>query len=258
MEYSIHALAKLSGVSTRTLRYYDQIGLLAPLRTASGGCRVYGPREVDRLQQILFYREMDVPLGEIGRLLDAPGYDPEAALRTHLSSLRQERRHLDALIGCVEQTISALKGETTMTDQEKFAALKRGLVAQNEASYGAEIRARYGAEAVEASNARLMGMDAQTFARASALGREYEELLRTAAMQGDPAGAEAQRACDLHRQWLCLFWKEGTYTPEKHRALGEMYVADERFAAHYDRLAPGCAAFFRDALGIYCAARTAP
>lgn len=253
MEYAIHALARLAGVSTRTLRYYDQIGLLRPLRTAANGVRVYGPHEVDRLQQILFYRQLGVALEEIGRILDAPGYDRAQALRSHLDSLLEQQKELEALIGNVSKTLRTLKGETSMEDKEKFAGLKQKLVQDNEAQYGAEVRARWGDDAADAANARLLDMDRATWERAQALRAQCEALLQAALAKGDPAGAEAQQACDVHRQWLCLFWKPGTYSKAAHAGLGEMYAADGRFAAYYERLGKGCAAFFRDALRIYCA-----
>ena len=83
--------------------------------------------------------------------------------------------------------------------------------------------------------------------------QEIAALLKEAMELGDPACAQAQRACDLHRQWLCRFWPDDTYTKEAHRMMGEMYVGDERFRAYYEAIAPGCAEFFRDALNIYCA-----
>ena len=114
MDYPVHELAKLSGVSTRTLRYYDAIGLLRPLRTGGGGCRVYGPREVDRLQEILFYRALGVPLAEIGRILDDPGYDRAASLRAHLSSLQAER----LVRGLSDKSRSVLKAILESEDGE--------------------------------------------------------------------------------------------------------------------------------------------
>ena len=253
MEYAVHALARLSGISARTLRYYDQIGLLRPARVSAGGYRIYGAREVDRLQQILFYREMGVKLEEIGRILDAPGYDPQAALQAHLTCLLQQRQRLQKLIENVSKTLGTLKGEQTMTDKEKFTGFKQKLVDENEAAYGAEMRGRWGDRTVDAANARLMGMSEADYARAEALRQEYERLLVAAQAAKDPAGADAQRACDLHRQWLCLYWPAGSYSREAHLALGEGYVADPRFTAYYDRLAPGAAVFLRDALRIYCA-----
>lgn len=78
------------------------------------------------------------------------------------------------------------------------------------------------------------------------------ELLKEAFEEGNPAGELAQEACDLHRQWLCVFWKDGTYSKEAHKGLAEMYVADERFKAYYDSIEAGCAEFLRDAIRIYC------
>ena len=121
------------------------------------------------------------------------------------------------------------------------------------AAYGAEIRQKYGDEAVDAANARVLNMSEQQSAAATALQAQYEDLLRQAAAKKDVACDEARRACALHAEWLQMFWKKGTYTKAAHRGLGEMYAADERFAAYYDRLAPGCAAFFRDAIAYWCA-----
>lgn len=254
MEYTVHQLAALSGVSTRTLRYYDQIGLLLPVRTASNGYRIYGQAQVDRLQQILFYRELNVSLEEIGRILDAPDYQPEVALQSHLQLLLQRKDELDRLIVNVKKTIGLLKGETTMNDSEKFEGFRQKLLDDNESAYGTEIRQKYGDEAVEDSYAKVKGMTEEQWRSSCALREEYEQILKKALAQGNPAGEAAQKACDLHRQWLCLFWKEGTYSKAAHLGMGEMYVEDPRFSAYYERIAPGCAVFFRDALRVYCGA----
>lgn len=253
MEYTINKLAGLAGVSTRTLRYYDQIGLLKPAAKCDNGYRVYGQKEVDRLQQILFYREMGFALEDIGRLLSSPDFDSRKALECHLSALLQKRKQIDLLIENVKKTISAAKGEITMSNKEQFEGFKQKLVTDNEAQYGSEIRKRFGDEAIDGSNARVMGMSEEAWQRSEALRMEMEGLLKAAFAQKDPAGEDAQKACDLHRQWLCMFWKEGAYTKEAHKSLGEGYVCDERFRAYYDKLAPGCAAFLRDSLTIYCA-----
>ena len=249
MEYSINKLAKLAGVSTRTLRYYDQCGLLVPQRVRSG-YRVYGRAEADRLQQILFYRELGMPLGEIKRILSAPGFDAGAALRGHLAALAAKRDRLDALIRNVEKTIQNQKGEIMMDDQEKFEGFKQQLIDDNEASYGKEIRERYGEEAVERSNARIRGMPPEQYAESERLANAYQAALKDAFGQGDPAGALAQEACDLHRQWLCCFWDH--YSKEAHLGAAQLYVDDPRFGEYYDKIAPGCAAFLRDAVAIYC------
>lgn len=242
----------MSGISTRTLRYYDQIGLLCPARVSSNGYRVYGQCEVDLLQQILFYRELGVQLEEIGHILNSPDYDKEKALTGHLSALLQRKSQIEMLINNVSKTISTLKGETIMSDKEKFEGFKQKLVEDNETAYGKEIRAQFGNAAIDASNAKVKGMSEEQWGKAETLRTEYEGLLKTALEQDDPASDTAQKACALHKEWLCMFWQDDAYSKEAHKALAQGYVDDERFTAYYEKITPGCAAFLRDAISIYC------
>ena len=250
MEYSGNKVTKVSGVSARTLRYYDEIGLLKPLRVASSGYRVYGQAELDTLQQILFYRELGFPLNEIKKILLAPGFNREQAFENHLVELYKKRKRLDTLINNVTKSVAAMKGETIMSDQEKFEGLKQTLIDENERKYGSEVRGKYGDKAVDESNARLKGLTQEQYDESERLRLEMEETLKAAFDNGDPAGELAQKACGLHRQWLCVFYPK--YSKEYHRGLGEMYVADERFRANYDKIAPGCTEFLREAINIYC------
>ena len=152
MEYTVQALAKLAGVSPRTLRWYDHIGLLAPGRRGENGYRLYGPKEVDRLQQVLFYRALGVELGEIKALLDDPAFDETAALQSHLLALQGEQKRLAALIRTVEATLAAKERRTPMKDEQKFEGLKDQLVAENEKTQGKEARTRYGDAPVDAAS----------------------------------------------------------------------------------------------------------
>lgn len=251
MEYSVNALTKLSGVSARTLRYYDEIGLLKPLRIAQSGCRMYGPQEVDRLQQILFYRELGFPLKDIQALLEDPDFDKLRAFENHLQALEAKRSRLDALIANVSKSISSLRGDCQMTDKEKFQGFGKKLVAENEALYGAEAREKYGDGEVDAANKHISGMTQEQYQATEVIRRELEETLQAAFEQGDPAGELAQKACELHKQWLCAFYPK--YTKAYHRGLVEMYVMDDRFRANYDKLGEGCTEFLRDAVNIFCA-----
>lgn len=250
MEYTVGQMAKLAGVSTRTLRYYDRIGLLGPEKISDSGYRVYGQMQVDRLQQILFYREMDVELRTIKQLLDAPGFEQAKALQGHLNALTERRNRLDMLIEAVQKTMAAAKGEITMTDEEKFAAFKQNLIDENEAKYGAEVRARYGSETVDESNAKLMAMTKEQVEDSEALRLAVNEAIKAAFETGDPKGKLAMKACELHKQWLTRYWK--SYSPEAHMGLAQMYVDDPRFTAYYDAIAPGCTGFLRDAISAYC------
>jgi DNA-binding transcriptional MerR regulator len=250
MEYTISALAKLAGVSTRTLRYYDEIGLLRPKDLTDAGYRVYGTQEVDTLQQILFYREMGVGLGDINRIMNAPAFKRLEALEAHLAALRDKRILVDAMIVNVQKTIASEKGEITMTDEEKFEGLKDKLIRDNEEQYGAEVRTHYGSETVDQSNAKFKNMTQQQYTRMQALAEEVDKTLKAAMETRDPAGELAQKACALHKEWLMCTW--GSYSPDAHKGLAQMYVDDERFTAYYDKIAPGCAAFLRDAIMIFC------
>jgi len=249
MNYTIQNLAKLSGISTRTLRYYDEIRLLSPTRSNSNGYRLYGKEEVDKLQHILFYRELGIPLADIGKILSDKDFNSAAALEWHLKSLIAKRGQLDALITNVKKTISTMKGTSTMTDKEKFEGFEK-MIADNEEQYGSEIRQKYGNAAVDGSNAKLKGMTKEQYAVVENLSAELNATLKAAFEQGDPASELAQKACELHKKWLCCFWD--SYSREAHIGIAQMYVDDPRFTAYYDKIAPGCAVFLRDALLIYC------
>jgi DNA-binding transcriptional MerR regulator len=250
MEYTIKKLAKIAGVSTRALRFYDEIGLLVPARVSSNGYRIYGQKEIDLLQQILFYRELGVPLEDIKGMVLSPHFDREKALFNHLTALRSKRDQLDILIANLEKTIKSTNGEIKMKDTEKFEGFKQKLIDDNQKQYGTEIRARYGEDAVSASNQKLKGMTEEQYKEVEDLSAELNETLKAALEQGDPAGELAQKACALHKKWLCYYWPD--YSKEAHAGLGQMYVDDPRFTAYYDKIAPGCAEFLRDALLVYC------
>lgn len=250
MEYASNQISKMSGISARTLRYYDEIGLLKPARVAPSGYRMYGQAELDTLQQILFYREMDFPLADIKKLLSNPDFDREKAFMDHLAKLNNKRKRLDILIKTVSKSIAAMRGEHIMSDEEKFEGFKQAMLDENERRYGTEIREKYGKETIERSNANIKSMTYERYAEGERLRKEAEDMLKTAMETGDPAGELAQKACDLHGRWLAVFQPE--YNKAYHKSLGELYVADERFKAYYDKIAPGCAEFLRDAIHIYC------
>lgn len=249
MEYTVQKLGLLAGVSTRTLRYYDEIGLLKPARINSSGYRIYGQQEVDRLQQILFYRELGVGLEEIKDLIAADTFDADRALREHHVKLLEKREQLDALIATVELTLAHRKGIKTMSDKQKFEGFKQKLIDDNEKQYGEEIRAKYGEEQVERSNRKVKNMTEQEHAELEQLAADIHTTLAAAFATGDPAGELAQKAADMHRRWLTFYWD--SYSPEAHAGVAQMYVDDPRFTAYYDKDQPGTAVFLRDAVNVY-------
>jgi DNA-binding transcriptional MerR regulator len=249
VEYTVQKLARLAGISSRTLRYYDEIGILKPARISSSGYRIYAQAEVDRLQQILFFRELGLSLERIKDIINTPSFDELRALKEHREKLLEKRAQLDLLIANVNKTIAVNEGSITMTDKEKFAGFKQKLIDDNEKTYGKEIRAKYGDEKINQSNERLMGMNEKQYAKWEELGLRVIESLKKAVATGDPAGELAQMTADLHRQWLIYTWD--SYSKEAHAGLAQMYVADERFAAFYNEKQAGGAEFLRDAILIY-------
>ena len=249
MEYTVNKLAQLSGVSSRTLRYYDQIGLLKPARINSSGYRIYGQKEVDLLQQILFYRELEVSLEEIIKIINQPTFNQTAALKNHYNNLKKKRARLDKIIATVEMTIASKEGGISMQDKQKFEGFKEKMIEDNEQKYGKEIRGKYGDETVDASNAKLRGMSQEDYQAMAVLGEEILSLLEKAYETGDPASDVAQELAAKHKEWLLYSWPN--YSKEAHAGLAEMYVADERFTAYYDKNVKGGTEFLRDAILIY-------
>ncbi|WP_044642826.1 MerR family transcriptional regulator [Risungbinella massiliensis] len=248
MEYTVQKLGFLAGISTRTLRYYDQIGILKPARINSSGYRIYGQAEVDRLQQILFYKELGLNLDRIKEIVTDPSFNKDKALKEHREQLLNKRKQLDLLIHNVEKTIALSEGRIVMTDKEKFEGFKQQMIEENESKYGKEIREKYGEEMINKSNEKLKNMTEEKYDEVTRLANEVMDTLAEAFAVGDPAGEIAQKVADLHKQWLTYYWSE--YSKEAHAGLAQMYVDDERFKAYYEKQ-PGMTEFLRDAIYIY-------
>ncbi|MEL7570757.1 MAG: MerR family transcriptional regulator, partial [Eubacteriaceae bacterium] len=214
MEYTILKLAKIANTSTRTLRYYDEINILKPKRINSSGYRIYGSEEVDRLQQILFYRQFGLELTEIKDILNNKEFNKINALSEHKKRLYEKREQIDILIKNIEKTIAASEGGTIMSDNEKFEGFKQKLINENEEKYGEEIRAKYGNDTIEKSNQKVKNMTKEESEKISALAQDMSKTLIEAIKTGDPAGQMAQKAVQMHKEWLCFYWD--TYTKEAH------------------------------------------
>jgi DNA-binding transcriptional MerR regulator len=269
MGYAAHELAELSGVSVRTLHYYEEEGLLRPARL-DNGYRDYGIEDVRRLQQVLLYRRAGMPVAKIRAILDADETEQLNALREQLDHLREQRSELDALICAVEAMVEEAekarngkepvtmggKGQDTResrrTDATRFETFKRQAIEENERAYGKEARERYGDAAVDASNAKVAGMSREDWDEAQDQQRRIAEALAKIAASDDPGtlvrGDAGRELCELHRAWLLHYWPRGMYSPEAHKGLARMYVADPRFEATYEAMAPGGARILCDAI----------
>ena len=137
-----------------------------------------------------------------------------------------------------------------MSKNKKFEDFKQKLISDNEKRHGDEIRNKYGNDTINRSNAKIKGMTKEKYAEVEKLSQEVNETLKAAFEQGDPSSELAQKACELHKRWLCCFWTG--YSKEAHIGVTQMYVDDPRFTEYYDKIAPGCAVFLCEAVKIFC------
>ncbi|WP_338211407.1 MerR family transcriptional regulator [Lactiplantibacillus paraxiangfangensis] len=238
MTYQTKQLANLAGVSVRTLRYYDQIGLLKPAWVGANGYRYYENAQVNRLQQICLYRAMQLPLAEIQKLLAQTTDQQVVGLQQQYQSLLQQREHLDQLLTLVQTTIRTHREETTMNnnnDEAKFKAFKAAQLAQNEAQYGEELQERYDEPIIEQSQTKYANLSATDYQRMQAIEAELVTDLTALLQQPTLDDGLARQVYQLHRQWLSFTWPH--YTATMHRGLADMYVGDDRFTKYYDQRA---------------------
>lgn len=243
MRYSIGSLSKLSGVSIRALHHYDTLGLLRPSEVAQSGYRYYDDAAVEKLWQILFYRELDFPLNEIAQILASPAFDRDRALAEHRNLLLQKRERLDRLIALVS---NAMKGETHM----EFQPFDTSEIDSLRNQYAEEAKARWGnTEAYQESTRRAAKWTEADTARFQ---KESGEIFSAfAALVGsDPASAEAQALVSRWKAHISANYYE--CTDEILAGLGQMYVLDERFKKNLDQFGAGTAQLMSDAIAVYC------
>lgn len=244
MEYTIQQLAKLAGISTRTLRYYDEIGLLMPARMSSSGYRIYAETQVDTLQQIMFYKALGLELGEIKEALQSPSFNRLATLKEHLKKLEIKKEQIELMIRNVSKTIQKEEGKIIMTDQEKFEGLKREIIKDNDKKYGTEIREKYGQDVIAKSNAKMMNLTQEKYEGMQNMAKEINNLLEVAVQKGgSPQGEVGKTIAMMHKDWLGFTWP--SYSPEAHIGLVQIYTEDERFKKYYDENVEGCAEFLK-------------
>ena len=240
----IHEVAQKTGVSVRTLQYYDQIGLLPPAEITPAGYRIYDDGNLMNLQEILFFRELHFPLGDIREIMENPGYDKTEALRKHRELLLQKRTRLDGLLTLLDATIG---GETTMN----FSAFDTSRIEETRKQYASEVKARWGkTNAYRESGEKTAGYDAKQW---EAIGGEGTVLLQAFGKlrDGDPASLEAQELVACWQDYITQHFYH--CTKEILFGLGQMYSGDERFTANIDQNGSGTAAFLAKAIEVYCA-----
>ena len=238
--YSLVELARLAGVTERTLRYYDQIGLLKPRGRSAGGARRYGRDELLRLQQILLYRTLGYSLEHIGAILDDPSFDLLESLLRQREKLQAEQQHMEQLVGLIDKTIEAMNDKSKpLSDRDLY----EGLSQEKIDAYRTEAEQRWGDE-FQNSEEHIRQMSK---AEVQALKREGEQIVGKLAqmMRLTPEDATVQKTVSEYYNHLN---KWNATDKERFRALADMYVEDDRFRAYYDKRAQGLAEWLREAI----------
>lgn len=243
MALKVSEVARLAGVSVRTLHHYDELGLIRPSARSAAGYRLYAPADLERLQQVLFFRELDFPLEEIQRILSAPDFDVAVALRMQRQLLSERLARVGSLIKAVDAAITSLEKGATMTGEQRFEVFGDFDPREHEA----EAAERWGdSAAFKESAQRTKRYQKQEWAQIKEeLNSIFSDLARLAAAGGSPMGAEAMAIAERHRLHVTRWFYP--CSPSMHSGLGELYANDPRFQANIDRYAEGLADFARQA-----------
>ncbi|MBM3124160.1 MAG: MerR family transcriptional regulator [Chloroflexi bacterium] len=243
--FTVKQVARVAGVTPRTLHHYDEIGLLKPSRVGANGYRYYGEEAMLRLQQILLYRELDLPLEEIRKILGRRDFDVLAALEDHKKALGRRIERMKQLLTTVDKTIDHVKGNKKMSEQGLF----EGFSEEEQERYALEAEKLYEPETVRASNRKWKGYSASKKEQILAEGKAiYSDLV--AVMPKGAHSPEAQAIVERWRMHMDYFW-----TPDLDQlsGLAQGYNNDPRFKANFDKLHPKLAEFMREAVKIYVA-----
>jgi DNA-binding transcriptional MerR regulator len=234
---NVGEVAALAGVTVRTLHHYDRIGLLSPSGRTAAGYRRYSAADLDRLHQVLLYRELGFPLEEVATLLDDPSADPAEHLRRQHRLLRDRLDRTAAMVAAVEKEMEARQMGISLTPQERFEVFGD----HDPEQYEAEVQERWGdTDAYRESSRRAAAYTKDDWVRVRAEGEDVEARMAAALQAGvAPDSPEAMDLAEEARQQISRTFYD--CPPEMHAGLGRMYVEDERFTAHYERRAAGLA-----------------
>ena len=240
---TVKQLSKIAGVTPRTLHHYDEIGLLKPSRIGDNGYRYYGEEALLKLQQILFYRELDFPLDDIKKIMGHRDFDVVGALYSHKEALQKQAARLNRLLATVDNTINHLKGEKIMSQKNYF----EGFSEEEQEKYALEAEQLYDPETVRESNRKWKSYSAAKKEAIMAEGSAvYKDMI--AAMPKGASSNEVQAIVERWRKHMDHFW-----TPNLDQLLGLAigYNDDPKFKANFDKMHPQLAEFMREAVKVY-------
>lgn len=244
MSYSVGQVARLAGVTVRTLHHYHEIGLLPPSGQSPAGYRRYAADDLERLQRVLFYRELGFPLEEIVTILDDPATDAQAHLRRQRELLTRRIRRLESMVAAVDRAMEAKRMGISLTPEERFEVFGE----HDPTQHAEEAEQRWGeTDTYRQSHERTSRYTKDDWVRIKAEGADLQARLAAAYASG--AAPDSEAAMDLaeeHRQQISQTFYDCGYPI--HRGLAAMYLADPRFTKNYEDVAPGLAQFVHDAI----------
>jgi DNA-binding transcriptional MerR regulator len=244
VSYSVGQVADLAGVTIRTLHHYDEIGLLSPSGRSAAGYRIYEGPDLERLQQILFYRELGFALEGIAAIVDDPRTDAVGHLRRQRRLLTERIERLQRMVAAIDYEMEAREMDINLTPEERLEVFGDF----DPEDHAEEAEQRWGGtDAYRQSQRRVSNYTKEDWLKIKAEQEEIQKTLAALFESGTtPDSGEAMAAVEAHRQHISRWYYDCNH--EIHRNLGEMYVSDDRFRAHYDELAPGLSEFVRDAV----------
>lgn len=247
---TVRQVAKVSGVSVRTLHHYDQIGLLRPAFTGQNRYRYYGQEELLRLQQVLLHRELGIPLGEIGAILDAPGFDRLEALRQQRQRLSEEAKRYAQLVRTIDRTIASLEGDRAMRN----ADLYKGVSPDKQAEYEAWLVEQFGGDMPERIALSKREYESLSEAEKQQLNQELHDMeqgLAEGLRRGVPMGSPSlDPLLGRHRAWVSRMWDKQC-PPEAYAGLADLYLSHPDFIARYEAIEPGFAEYLSGSMKVY-------
>ncbi|MCF7826245.1 MAG: MerR family transcriptional regulator [Candidatus Marinimicrobia bacterium] len=243
--YSVKKVAELSGITVRALHHYDEIGLLKPAMRSEKKYRYYDESNLLRLQQILFYRELDFTLAQTKAILDDPEFDFVKALQAHRALLVQRHKQMGNLIQTVDQTLEKFKGDQPMVLQDKD--LYQGFDQEKIDRWNKEVDEKYDPEKVAESRRNVGKMSKQQFKEVQKQGERVTRAI-SEAMDKGAGSPEIQELIKQHHAWIENFYN---CPADMYKGLGQLYVENPEFTAYYEKIKPGLAAFMCQAMGYF-------
>lgn len=245
-QYTVQQLSRIAGVSVRTLHHYDALGLLLPEKRTTAGYRLYGESELLRLQQVLFYRELDIPLGKIAALLDDPDFDMLESLQQHRQALEQRQNRLAVLLNTIDKTIDKLKGGPIMlTNEELYEGFPKASAHREEAI------AKWGKETIEQSENGLRKLSKPELQK---LSKEFMQIAVDirGLIHMQPTDRQVQTLVRHHFQMIQRFWNTASCDAtmlDRYKGLAKLYTTDERYTQSPEGTPdPAFAAFISSAM----------